>query len=264
MENAATSILKAAAPVCSRTWNVYVERSHDGKTCQFGVFCGSFDPSSLNIDEVVLSGYDGFPVVRIAQSSNNKVEVRNNAGSAIEFRFNADSDIQELGHRARITELASIIASGHTDTAPAFAGFVERALAQAIRESHGTLIAVLPGDVSALPELLSDATMLQPAVDLFDRHSAHIQEGKTALSVGRLQAASELVAGFIRCDGITVFNCHGQILGYRAFVNAPAPANPSGGGARTRAFVALGKYVGNGLQAAYFRSQDGKTDLIKK
>jgi hypothetical protein len=41
MENAATSILKAAAPVCSRTWNVYVERSHDGKTCQFGVFCGS-------------------------------------------------------------------------------------------------------------------------------------------------------------------------------------------------------------------------------
>ena len=38
--------------------------------------------------------------------------------------------------------------------------------------------------------------------------------------------------------------------------------NPVAGGARTRAFGALSAKVGHSLCASFFRSQDGKTELV--
>ena len=66
---AASQILKAAAPLCFGHWNIYVERAPNGETLQFGVFCGSSDPSALRVDQVVLEGFTpDFPLVRISQT----------------------------------------------------------------------------------------------------------------------------------------------------------------------------------------------------
>jgi hypothetical protein len=259
---AAGKILKYAAPLCGVSWRIYVERSADGLTCRFGVFCGSSDPSSLTIEEVTLAELDeAFPIVRIAQSVTNKVEVRTSAGDAIEFRFNDDTDIAALDNKAMIAALARSVSSALGDERNAFPGFIERVLTAAIRESHGTLIAVVKGSSNDVPPQLTDAVVLTEPIDLYSRYALHEEEEKTAISVGRLQAAAELLQGFVNSDGITVLNGAGKILAYRAFIKSAGPTSPSTGGARTRAYSAMLALVGSKLDAAFFRSQDGRVEL---
>lgn len=260
-DSTGSRILKAAAPLCRDNWRIYIERLENGQTCRYGVFCGSSDPSSLTIDEVVLTDDSaGFPIVRISQRAINKVEVRTNAGSGIEFRFNDDVDTSELNSHKRILDLAKCIAHGVESQKDIFVGFIERLLVYSIKNSHGTLIAVLPDDT--LPTSLQDIVPIEPRINLFERFRLHLDEGKTAASVGRLQTATELVSGFICSDGITIFNRTGCVLGYRAFIRSDSGASPpSSGGARSRAYAALCSLVGSDLTAAFFRSQDGRTEL---
>lgn len=259
---AAGKILKAGAPLCTGSWRIYVERIDDGERCRFGVFCGSSDPSSFTVDEVLLEVSDEkFPIIRIAQNVTNKVEVRTSAGSGIEFRFNDDNDVAQLDNRSNILQLASAVAADVSEDSESFKNFIERVLSAAIRESHGTLVAVVSGKDGIMPNVLTDGLTLNPPLDLYDRYQLHFKEEKTAVSVSRLQAASELLAGFVNSDGITVLNSGGKVLGYRAFIRSPQPDSPSTGGARTRAYAALSALVGNGLDAAFFRSQDGRMEL---
>jgi hypothetical protein len=261
IDTAGPKILKAAAPLCTDNWNVYIELSANMKCCSFGVFCGSADPSSLTVDEIALDSYaDGFPVIRILQTAINKVEVRTNAGSAIEFRFNDDTDIQKLEERDQVSKLSRAISKNILD-GEAFAQFIERILASAIRKCHGTLIAVAPcgGDITT--KEFKDSVALMPPIDLYKMFKSHADEGKTASTVGRLQVASELVAGFIRSDGITVFANDGTVVCYRAFIHGGENSTPASGGARSRAFRAMTALLPSSLEAAFFRSQDGRTEL---
>jgi len=265
LDTAGPTILKTAAPLCKDNWRIYVERSQNGETCQFGVFCGSGDPSSLMIDEVVLEGFsEGLPIIRIAQTSTNKVEVRTNAGSVIEFRFNDDADVNQLNGKAEIFELSRSIAKNVESHVELFSEFVNRLLTLAIKNSHGTLIAVVPENAHDLPGALKDVVLLQTKVNLYERFRLHLDEGKTAISVSRLQAAAELISGFISSDGITIFNSAGCVLGYRAFIYGDAAAPQSSGGARSRAYVAMTTLVGQELETAFFRSQDGRTELRQR
>ncbi len=264
LESAGSRILKDAAPLCFGHWRIYIERSSDGQHCKYGVFCGTSDPSSLTIDEVVLDEYDeSFPVIRISQSATNKVEVRSSAGDGVEFRFNNDPDVEEIKVHYHIRQLAKAIGQKSGQHANLFSGYIDRILSTAIQDCHGTLIAVLPSDQNELPKEFSDLVRLDPPFHLYDRFQRHIDEGKTASSVSRLQAASELISGFIDSDGITVFNDAGFVLGYRAFVSSDAEAPPVMGGARSRAFRTMRGLVGSSVLAAFFRSQDGRTDYLQ-
>lgn len=264
LESAGSKLLKAAAPLCSGNWRIYVERSANGESCKYGVFCGSTDPSSLTIDEIVLDEYvEEFPVIRITQSATNKVEVRTNAGDGIEFRFNNDQDVAELKANEHIKLLSSAISTNSGPLSDRFVEYVDRILSTAIKECHGTLIAVVPASDAGLPKTLLDIVPLNPPFHLYDRLQRHIEEGKTAASVSRLQAGSELLAGFIGSDGITVFNDAGYVLGYRAFIQSENGGKPTDGGARSRAYESMKALVGTDLTAAFFRSQDGRTDFLQ-
>ena len=265
INSSGAKILKNAAPLCFGNWKIYVERSEDGRTCKYGVFCGSSDPSSMTIDEVVLDTYnEKFPVVRVVQNATNKVEVRSSVGRGIEFRFNNDQDVSEIKSRHHISQLAKAISAKSGPLSDAFEAYVERTLSAAVKYCHGTLIAVLPSQGPVAPAEISDMLLLQPSFHLYERLDRHTKEGKTAESVSRLQAASELVSGFIESDGITVFNDAGYIVGYRAFVKSDGSAVVVNGGARTRAYEALKALIGKGVSAAFFRSQDGRTDYVEE
>lgn len=264
IETAGPKLLKAAAPLCLGNWRIYIERAPNGETCKYGVFCGTSDPSSLTIDEVVLDEYtEAFPVIRISQSAINKVEVRTNAGDGIEFRFNDDTDVAEIKIHEHIQQLSAAVSAGSGPLSGLFSGYIDRVLSTAIKDCHGTLIAVVPSEIMDLPEKLADSVVLKPPLHLYDRFKRHIDEGKTAASVSRLQAASELVSGFVSSDGITIFNGAGYVLGYRAFVHSETGGKPAAGGARSRAFEAMKALVGTDLTAAFFRSQDGRTDYVQ-
>ena len=264
IDSAGPKLLKAAAPLCSGNWRIYIERSVTGESCKYGIFCGSSDPSSLTIDEVVLDEYEeGFPVIRITQNATNRVEVRTNAGDVIEFRFNNDHDVAEIKAHEHIRLLSKAISKKSGSLNDLFVGYMDRILSSAIKNCHGTLIAVIPESTVVLPESLADSVQLDPPFHLYDRFQKHIEEGKTAASVSRLQAASELVSGFISSDGITVFNEAGYALGYRAFIHSDNGGKPATGGARSRAYESMKALVGTDLTAAFFRSQDGRTDFLQ-
>lgn len=212
LDAACTKLLKAAAPLCSGNWRIYIERAPDGQTCKYGIFCGTSDPSSLTIDEVVLDEYtEAFPIIRISQSATNKVEVRTNTGDGIEFRFNNDENVDEIKIHENITALSDEISRDSGPLSGLFSGCVDRILSSAIKDCHGTLIAVVPQAATQVPRKLADMVTLDPPFHLYDRFKRHIDDGKTAASVSRLQVASELVSGFIGSDGITVFSSGGYI-----------------------------------------------------
>lgn len=263
-DTTASSILKSAAPLCHNTWRIYIERCNNGENFKFGVFCGRTDPSSLTVDEVILESFEsGFPIVKISQNATNKVEVRTNSGNRVEFRFNDDLDVFELSGQAHIKNLAESISTdvaAHTQT---FSEFLERLLTSSIGNSHGTLIAVIPSDLENIPDYLQDAVKLNQPIDLFERFKLHIDEGKTAASVSRLQSSAELVSGFLCSDGITIFNSKGKILGYRAFLRYNLQDPHPTGGARARAFDAMCLLLENNLSAVFFKSQDGQTKYMK-
>lgn len=212
----------------------------------------------------MLDEYDeAFPVIRISQSATNKVEVRSNAGDGIEFRFNNDPDVAEIKVHQHIRQLASAISAKSGRHGEKFAGYIDRILSSAIKDCHGTLIAVVPSGGAGLPPEISDLVRLEPPFHLYDRFERHIDEGKTAASVSRLQAASELVSGFIDSDGITVFDDAGYVLGYRAFIKSDTAGLPVTGGARSRAYESMKTLVGKSIVASFFRSQDGRTDYLQ-
>jgi hypothetical protein len=264
LDAAGSKLLKAAAPLCSGNWRIYVERVADGKSCKYGIFCGTSDPSSLTIDEVVLDEYtETFPVVRISQSATNKVEVRTNTGDGIEFRFNNDENVDEIKVHENISALSNEISKDCGPLSELFSRCLDRMLSSAIKSCHGTLIAVVPCAAKFAPQKLADMVALEPPFHLYDRLKRHLEDGKSAESVSRLQVASELVSGFISSDGITVFNSAGYVIGYRSFVNSNSGGKPVVGGARSRAFEAIKAMVGTELTAVFFRSQDGKTGFFR-
>ena len=258
----ASEILKYAAPLCDGGWKIYIERLGNGATCNYGVFCGSNDPSSLTVDDLALEELDSaLPVIRVAQNVTNKVEVRTSAGASIEFRFNDDQDILNLNNREYIKRLSTAVAKNIEPPDSSFCGFIERIISDAVRRSHGALIAVISEKDRCDLEALSDAVHLEEPIDLYGRYQLHFKEDKTATSVSRLQAAADLLSGFVNSDGITLLNTRGKVLGYRAFIKINDTDAPIMGGARTRAFAALKSLVGNGLEVAFFRSQDGRMEI---
>ena len=63
-------------------------------------------------------------------------------------------------------------------------------------------------------------------------------------------------------DGITVLRSDGAVLGFNVFVAHPdsLDRHPGAiGGARRRTYETLAGMVGDGLVAAFYRSQDGHT-----
>lgn len=265
LDNAAHKILKATAPLCSVNWRIYIERLPHGIECKYGVFCGTSDPSSMTIDEVVFDdAIDIGPIIRISQTATNKVEVRTNKGESIEFRFNDDIDDSEIKTHEHIHQLSAVISQDIDESGSTFSEYIDRTLSAAIRNCHGTLIAVVPSrsSLTTIPVALKDCVLLKPPLNLTERLKTHINDGKTAESVSQLQTASELVAGFVNSDGITIFDTAGNVLGYRAFIQSNTGGKPVTGGARSRAFEAMKALVGTELTAAFFRSQDGKTNYL--
>jgi hypothetical protein len=116
-------------------------------------------------------------------------------------------------------------------------------------------------DLSGIPEM-QDAVTVLPLLD-FQAAFLEFQTANTAGSILGLQRCEELLQGFLRCDGMIVFDTSGRVTAYRVFFRPTAEIaykrNVAEGGARRRAFEGLKGLVGGQLASVLFRSQDGLT-----
>jgi len=256
-------ILKRAAPLAKSQWRIFVEWS-SGTRCRYGIISGSADPAALTIEDASFDSSDAtFPVVMIRQTSRNKVSFKTTSGAEINFLFNADQDQPQTNTSQHVQKLASAICSGVESGRDSFSIYIRNVLESSLRKCHGSLIVVVDEDRHDLKGRLNERVPTDPALDLATRFHEH-EAAPSAITLGKLQAASDVVGGFINSDGVTIFSTKGSVLGFRCLVDTTGIAGAKHGGARTKAFLALKAAIGTEMCAAYFQSQDGRTDFASE
>ena len=250
-------VLKISAPLAIGDWRVFVQPSENGM--DFGVFRGSANPISVGVDEVVLTEQQEAIVVKAHRVADECVQIRSSTGihHHVYFNHRREDSPPPLQHLEDLVD--SMVRSVDDAEKEPVQSLLARTLTSALLKAHGCTLAVT--NMRKPPKVLSgDAVLLGEPIDF----PFLIRELKKDERAGTMRYAlerqAELVEGMICSDGITLFDEHGRLLGYRCFVRLPRTGKVTGG-ARRRAFATLRSHVGHGISAAFMQSQDGWTDF---
>jgi len=247
--------VKKTAPLVRGCWKMFI--TPNGADIEFGLFRDSGHPLNVPLDLALVPGGAGGPkYIRVTKLAHETVRTSTHAGTTAVMHFtNAKSSAS--GDQSSLNELCAIICSGlKGNLAGSTRTYLESLLSNALRASHGALIAVTKG---RLPKFLSDCTRTDPEISVSAAVDAVL---KDPAAIPQLAAAESIVFGMLASDGIVVFDTKANVVAYNAFIKLKA-SNVSGG-ARRRAFSALSERVGQGIVAAYFLSQDGSSELKKE
>lgn len=247
--------VKKAAPLVRGCWKMFITLT--GGNIEFGLFRDSGHPLNVPLDLALVPGGAGGPkYIRVTKLAHETVRASTHAGTATVVNFtNAKSSTS--GDQSSLSDLCEVICSDlKGNLAGSTRTYLESLLSNALRASHGALIAVTKG---RLPKFLSDCTRTDPKIRLSDAIEAVL---KDAAAIPQLSAAESIIFGMLASDGIVIFDTKANVVAYNAFIRLRASS--VSGGARQRAFIALCERVGKGIVAAYFLSQDGSSELRKE
>jgi hypothetical protein len=253
-------ILKECAPLSSRNWFIFIERT-DGGNVNYGVFTYFRLPTAIPLHEGININPNQFCVL-VRKISTNTIEMRGAKGSVLTLIF---STLRESANSTMpIEKFASGCCARVLDEkiSKDFKTYFSRLLDAALTSSHGTIMVCAEDlNLTDVPEMY-DAVPVSPLLD-FQAAFLEFQTANTAGSILSLQRCEELLQGFLRCDGMIVFDTSGRVTAYRVFFK-PTEAtsgtpNVVVGGARRRAFEGVKNLVGSRLVSVLFRSQDGLT-----
>jgi len=245
--------VKTAAPLVRGCWTMYMSPENDG--LHFGLFRDSGHPLNVPFDlTLTAEGGVNTKFIRITRLAQDAVRVSTHEGKQVVVHFtNALEGVASAGES--LSSLCEIICSGLDDKhAQTCKTYLAALLSKALRESHGSLIAVV--GTSRIPAFLGDCTKFKPPINLAEAVDAARRDGN---AIPQLHAMEEIVCGMFCSDGVVVFDTKANVLAYNAFIRLKA--SNVVGGARRRAYQTLCDKVGHGIRAAFFQSQDGGSDL---
>jgi len=253
------SALKVAAPLATAGWAIFIERKE--LEFSYGLIRSAGLPLEITLDEALVEFEDKSLFIVVArQVAKSCVEIRGSRGSSTRIYFSAERP-GDLQPDTSIMDLAKTITRDcPTQQKEDTERFCYRTFMKILPELHGTLVAVIPKRRKTLPKRLENAIVIEPPIRISDR-VADYKRNKDEESVSQLASLEALLRGMLASDGITVFRSDSTLFGYRAFVplNERGTGNIQIGGARRRAYDGLIGMIGNGIAAAFFRSQDGET-----
>ena len=245
--------LKKSAPLIRGVWHMYFSEGREN--AEFGIFRDSGSPLNVAIEASLATG-SGPKVakfIRISKIAPKAVRVANHLGTQVIIDFSDSSNpLQDPKQHLKylcesITSRLGGISRQSTES------FLSRLLDVALAESHGTLVAVIS---EGIPSYLSDCTRLKEPISIHEFVKDALR-GVEKLSA--LKAAEDAVIGMFGLDGILIFDNTAKIHAYNAFVVSTKTSRQ--GGARRRAFETLCGKLGKGLEAVYYKSQDGNSDF---
>ena len=250
-------MLKICAPLAVGEWRIFGHQCAEGMN--FGIFRGSGSPISVGVDEVVLTDQGGTIVIKVHQVAEECVQIANSKGSLHHVFFN-DRKENSLPPLQYIEYLVrSITKRVNDDEKEATQGFLTKILMTALPKTHGCILAVT--NMNRPPNILSDdAVLLDEPIDFPSLIRKLKNEKGVDDSLYLLEKKAEVFEGMLRSDGITLFDQHGKLLGYRCFIRISGKRGVVGG-ARKRAFEALKTHLGRGLSSAFIQSHDGWTEF---
>lgn len=246
--------LKKTAPLANGGWLVFLNDNKD--SLNFGLFRGTNNPVSVLADKVILDSSNEIPVTKIFQVAEDCVEIVSSFGERhfVFLNHRRDDSPPPLESLERL--INAVCDEVPLDLKEPTQSFLTRILYNALRTSHGTLIAVT--DRRSPPKkIFDDGISLEDPID-FPMLITAVRKGE--IQPSRLMTSAALLEGMLNSDGIILFNNRGKLLGFNYFVRAKAPSNESGG-ARRRAFGTLTNNISKGLSAAFIQSQDGWSDF---
>ncbi len=248
--------LKKCAPLATGGWLIYIQS--DADKIEYGVFKGSSNPISVLVDDVVMTPNNDLIVVKAFQVAEECVEVRANNGS-LHYIFLDHREEESPPPLQYLDKLVSTIidrAEVEVEYIEPATSFLTRLLFEALRESHGCIVAVT--NMKKPPKLLStDGVILDEPID-FVRLVRDLS--KDRIQPSYIASKGHLLKGMLNSDGITLFDNRGRLLGYNCFIKLSTRDHLIGG-ARKRAFVTLAERIGRGLGAVFMQSQDGRSDF---
>lgn len=250
-------ILKDCAPLFGPNWTIYIERV-DANTLRYGVFSYYKLPTAIPLEEGIELNPSKFAIL-IRKISESTIELRGAKSNRLTIIFSTLRENPEI-ETDPVAEFAAACSKNlaKSESADRFETYLRRLLSSSLSISHGTILVCRKNAQTAKISQLKDSVSILPVIDFYKSYSeSKIDDAGSVLA---LQRNEELLSGFMRCDGIIVFNSIGQLVAYRAFYkgNAQIP-DELVGGARRRAFEGVKELVGQKLSGALFRSQDGLT-----
>jgi hypothetical protein len=249
--------LKICAPLGRGGWSIFLERRPGAFA--YGIFrTDGFVLRETPMELLRRTSDPGAHLVGFVQIADNVLELRGGSGAArLVYLSGARSDTPPLLAVSQLID--GLIHDVAASVRPDVRTFFRRVLIEVLRAPHGSLIAVVPAH-APLPELFLDGLMLPQSLSIeaaVVRYLAVRGEAERAY----VEALSCLLLSMIGSDGITVLGSDGSILGFNQFLHHAAHHGPGPiGGARRRTYEALASHVGQGLLAAFYRSQDGAVE----
>lgn len=252
--------LKICAALAIDGWCVYIRRKNKG--FEYGLFRPAAETYSAG---PVTSLAPTLPIAILRHSAESTVEIINSVGGRLEISLTTTAP----SNSGLISDFASAACSDVTDVSKDLStGYLDRILTGYLRGSHGALLAVVPCTKSWDKKLFSDGVILREPIPLIQTMLIAARE-QTVADASLLRSQESLLRGMIGSDGVTILGTDGSIQAFRVFVQRSIEKSEghlgmASGGARSRAFAVLRGYVKTSLQAALFRSQDGRIEVVLK
>jgi hypothetical protein len=218
-------------------------------------------PTAISLRDGITIDKSGLSAL-IRKINATTVELRGAKGSILSLIFSttreAATDTASIGRFTKNCTSDIPIDGGKSEFETYFTRLIEAELAAC----HGTIL--VSGKNLNLQKIrgMSDAVPVDPALDFYTAFHDY-NSTKTAEAIIGLQRSEDLLRGFLKSDGMTVFDTKGRVTAYRVFYQAPKSKSSTQivGGARRRAFENIKQLVGSELSSVLFRSQDGLTLL---
>lgn len=251
-----SGILKDCGPLSGNNWFIFIERLKNDKI-KYGVFSYFNLPTAMSIEETIsICGVDF--CVLLKKIGPNTINVKGAKGSSLVLVFSTfrnlssvDSDIKNFSKNCS----QGLPQSTHNSN---FESYFCKFLISSVSSSHGTILLCVDKIECLDVKELKDSIRISPALDFYSAFLEFLT-AKTADSILTLQRCEELLLGFMKSDGMIVFDTKGCVIAYRVFYKSARAAKKGGGGARLRAFEGVKKLAGTQIVSALFRSQDGLT-----
>ncbi len=250
-------ILKECATLARSGWHIFCEPN--GNVIKFGVFSTRESPTSLDLQEVLELEESGDEACSLLVEKVHAKEIimRSSSGNSLKIAF---STSQEASYDiAEIDQFVAVCTRALDDEK--FTKFFYRLLARRLGGCHGTILVAVKSATNLAEVGLGDGILLSEEIEIQSSFAAY-DKSDSADAVLELQRIEGLLLGFLDSDGVVIFSDAGGLRGYRAFFKPPEGAFADEtveivGGARRRAYEGLKHFVGSGIEAVLFRSQDG-------
>lgn len=255
-------ILKECAPLSGDNWYVLIERDAESGAFNYGIFSYSRTPTAITLHEGINLDITN-PSVLIRKTTANTIEIRGSKGEPLTLLFSTLRESTETSAPIYDFSKSCCASIDSDDLKNEFLKYFFNLLENVLATCHGTILICADELNFGKVSQLKDAVCIEPSVN-FLKAFREFKSENSAEAILSLQRCEDLLQGFLKCDGMIVFNGSGCISAYRVFYkpskgDGDSEAQSVLGGARRRAFEGMRELVGVDLKSILFRSQDGQT-----